>query len=244
MNASRRANVILLSLALPALIVLLMLGTWQVKRLQWKEALIARIEARINAEPQPLEAIDDLYRNGGDVDYRPVRFSGRFDHSRERHYLATWKGESGFQVHTPMALDAGDYIFVNRGFVPYDRKDPATREAGQLADEVTVEGLARTASDEKPSFIVPDNDPQKNIFYWKDLDAMASSAGLSAEQVREYYVDAGPQENEGGLPIGGVTRIDLPNSHLQYAITWYGLALALVGVLLVWFLRRDEETGE
>lgn len=109
---------------------------------------------------------------------------------------------------------------------------------------MTVEGLARTASDEKPSFIVPDNDPQKNIFYWKDLDAMASSAGLSAEQVREYYVDAGPQENEGGLPIGGVTRIDLPNSHLQYAITWYGLALALVGVLLVWFLRRDEETGE
>lgn len=57
-------------------------------------------------------------------------------------------------------------------------------------------------------------------------------------------MDAGPQENEGGLPIGGVTRIDLPNSHLQYAITWYGLALALVGVLLVWFLRRDEETGE
>ncbi|KFB10752.1 SURF1 family protein [Nitratireductor basaltis] len=243
MRASRRANLILLSLALPALVVLLMLGTWQVKRLQWKETLVARIEERINAEPQPLERLDDLYRNGGDIDYRPVTLSGRFDHSRERHYLATLRGESGFQVHTPMALDAGDYIFVNRGFVPYDRKDPATRESGQMAGDVTIEGLARTASTHKPSFIVPDNDPQKNIFYWKDIDAMASSAGLSTDQVRDYYVDAGPQENAGGLPIGGVTRINLPNNHLQYAITWYGLALALVGVLLVWFLRRDEETG-
>lgn len=239
-SPSRRSNWLLLALSLPTLILLLILGTWQVQRLQWKEALLDRINERVAAEPVPLEEIASAYAAGADIEYRPVTVSGRLMNDREQHYLATWQGQSGFFVHTPLALEDGRSIFVNRGFVPYDRKDPVSRPAGQMEDIVQIGGLARTAPEEKPSFIVPDNTPDKNVFYWKDLDAMAASAQLAPEDVYPFYVDADGTPNPGGLPVGGVTRIDLPNSHLQYAVTWYGLAFALVIVLAFWFLRRND----
>jgi len=121
-------------------------------------------------------------------------------------------------------------------------KDPATRAAGQLAGRVTVTGLARNPLPGKPSFIVPDNDPGSNVFFWKDIGAMAGSAGLPAGAVvLPFFVDAGAAENPGGWPVGGVTRLDLPNSHLQYAVTWYGLAAALAIVLALFLRRRGRD---
>ncbi|WP_295814633.1 SURF1 family protein [uncultured Nitratireductor sp.] len=226
-------------LSLAVLACLLALGTWQVKRLQWKEALIAQIETRINAEPVDLTTIERAYAETGDVEYRPVQVQGAFRHAGERHYFATWQGQSGYFVHTPLRLADGRFIFVNRGFVPFDRKEAETRGEGQVVGGVRVQGLARNGIDEKPSFIVPDNDIEKNIFYWKDLNTMVHTAGLpEAARVLPFYVDADDAPNPGGLPVGGVTRIDLPNSHLQYAITWYGLAVALCGVLIVWWRRN------
>jgi surfeit locus 1 family protein len=168
---------------------------------------------------------------------------GTFENSGERHFLATWQGQSGFNVYTPLRLEDGRYVFVNRGFVPYDRKDPATRQAGELQGEVKVTGLARTAPAEKPSFIVPDNTPGQNIFYWKDLDAMVATAGLPKDAgIVPFYIDAGDTPNPGALPVGGVTIIDLPNNHLQYALTWYGLAAVLLVVMVARLrLRRREE---
>ncbi|WP_309083656.1 SURF1 family protein [Chelativorans sp.] len=231
-------NLVLLALSILVLAVLLALGTWQVQRLKWKEALLARIDERIASEPQPLEEIAIRYSEGEDIDYWPVTLAGTFQHDRERHYLATWQGQSGFFVHTPLRLADGEIIFVNRGFVPYDRKDPATRPEGQNSSPVEITGLARMAPEEKPSFLVPDNDLAKNIFYWKDLRAMASSVGLGSVPIYPFYVDANDAPNPGGLPVGGVTLINLPNNHLQYAVTWYGLAFALVCVLIVWFRQK------
>ncbi|WP_265515800.1 SURF1 family protein [Nitratireductor luteus] len=241
--ASRRSTWLLLAVSIPTLILLLILGTWQVERLQWKEALLDRIAERVAAEPVPLADIAGAYEAGADIEYRPVTLSGRLMNDREQHYLATWQGQSGFFVHTPMALADGRSIFVNRGFVPYDRKDAETRAAGQTEGVVQIGGLARIAPEEKPSFLVPDNAPDQNIFYWKDLDAMVASARLTPEAVYPFYVDADEAPNPGGLPVGGVTRIDLPNSHLQYAVTWYGLAFALVIVLGFWFLRRNDHNA-
>ena len=87
-----------------ALAILLSLGTWQVERLFWKEALIAELESRIHATPKPLADIEALAASGGDVDYRPMTVTGRFDNSRERHFLATWRGNSGFYIYTPLTL--------------------------------------------------------------------------------------------------------------------------------------------
>jgi len=227
-----------LVLGLAAFVVLIGLGTWQVQRLHWKEALLATIDQRIHSAPLPLADIEKKFAENGDVDYWPVTVSGQFMHEGERHFFATHEGESGFYVYTPLMLADGRVVFVNRGFVPYDLKDAAKRPAGQVAGEVTVTGLARNPLPEKPSSMVPDNDPAKNIFYWKDRDAMAASAGLPAgTSLVPFFVDADKTPNPGGLPVGGVTMIDLPNSHLQYAVTWYGLAAALAGVLGVWLLR-------
>ncbi len=224
---------------LAALVILLSLGTWQVERLHWKEGLLADIAERRAAAPVAISDIEAIQKSGGDIEYRRVSVTGTFDHAGERHFFATFSGQTGFYVYTPMTLADGRILFVNRGFVPYEMKDPKTRAAGEVAGQQTVTGYARVRLGEKPSSIVPDNDLAKNIFYWKDLDAMASTAGLDAGKVLQFFVDADASvANPGGLPKGGVTQFDLPNSHLQYAVTWYGLAAALVAVVIGMVFRR------
>ncbi|MGB8819030.1 MAG: SURF1 family protein [Rhizobiaceae bacterium] len=221
--------------ALAVFAALMALGTWQVRRLAWKEALIATIEARIHQPPRPFET---WYKTEPGTDYWPVTVSGTFRHQSERHFFATHQGASGYYVYTPLETAPNAFLFVNRGFVPFDRKDPATRNEGQTAGQVTIEGFARPVLTEKPSTQVPDNDPSKNIFYWKDLAAMKSSAGLpQGATVIDAFVDADAAATpQSGLPQGGVTIVNLPNNHLQYAVTWYGLAAALTAIwgVLAW----------
>jgi surfeit locus 1 family protein len=221
-----------------ALAVLLALGTWQVQRLIWKEDLLSAIEQRSQAEPVGLAEIEAALEASEPIEYRTAFATGRFVNSGEQHFFATFNGQSGFYVYTPLELADGRYLFVNRGFVPYDLKEPETRPESLLEGEQRITGLARARLAQKPSFVVPDNDEEGNIFYWKDLDRMAANAGLPAGKVLPFFLDADATPVPGGLPRGGVTVIDLPNNHLQYAITWYGLALALVAVSLFAWLRR------
>lgn len=239
--SSRRFPWLAIIFGVPALAILLALGTWQVQRLQWKEALIATIDQRTHAAPLPLAGIEAKFATEGDIDYWPVTTSGHFLHEGERHFFATHDGQSGFYVYTPLRLADERIVFVNRGFVSYDLKDASRRMAGEIAGDVTVTGLARNPLAGKPSSMLPDNDPAGNIFYWKDIAAMSASAGLPAgATVLPFFIDAGKAPNPGGWPVGGVTIIDLPNSHLQYAVTWYGLAAALAGVLGVWLWRQRQ----
>lgn len=239
-----RPGLLVSALALGALLVLLALGTWQVERLAWKEGLIATIAARVAAAPVPLDEIVAIDREGGDIEYRPVTVTGRFLHEREQFFFATHEGRSGFFVYTPLERADGSLVFVNRGFVDMDLKDPARRPEGQVGGEVTLTGLARDRLTEKPSSLVPDNDPAQNIYYWKDIDAMADNAGLDRARLVDVFVDADAAANPGGYPVGGVTIVDMPNNHLQYAITWYGLAAALVGVFLFRFFGRQAPSDE
>lgn len=235
----RIATLVLLAISFTVLIAL---GTWQVHRLQWKEELLSDIAERRAMPPIGIDKIGAVLASGDDVDYRPVNVTGTFDHAHEQFFFATHDGEPGYYVYTPLKLSGGEFIFVNRGFVPYDKKDPATRTAGQVAGEVTVAGLARSRLDAKPSMMVPDNDPAKNIFYWKDLDGMAAHAGFPKGRVLQFFIDANDAPNPGGLPIGGVTQFDFPNNHLQYALTWYGLAAALAIVIVI-YGYRGRRTG-
>jgi surfeit locus 1 family protein len=222
--------------------ILISLGTWQVERLFWKESLLAEIEARTHAKPVPLADVEAIWATRGDVDYRTVTVTGRLLNDRERHYFATHDGMSGFYIYTPLLLDDGRAVFINRGFVPYDRKNSATRPAGQIEGRVTITGLARNPLADKPSSVVPNNDLVRNVYYWKDLPVMAGQSGIADDKLIPFFIDADKTLNPGGLPIGGVTIIDLPNSHLQYAITWYGLALTLLAVAGVSLWQRYHPT--
>ena len=223
--------------------ILIVLGTWQVERLHWKEGLLAEIEARTHVTPASLAETEKVWSAQNDVDYRPVTVAGRLLNDRERHYFATYEGFSGFYIYTPLLLDDGRSVFINRGFVPYDKKNSVTRPEGEIERPVTITGLARNPLASKPSSIVPDNDLVTNTYYWKDLPAMARQSGIAEDKLVPFFIDADKTANPGGLPIGGVTIIDLPNSHLQYAVTWYGLAATLVAIMGISFWRRYKLTA-
>ncbi len=230
--------------ALPALAVLIALGTWQVQRLAWKEGLLANIEARLSAEPVAIDELISDVSNGAilqaELDYLPVSATGTFLHDGEQHFFATHKGISGYYLYTPFALvePQGTTVFVNRGFVPFDLKDPTDRPQTLNEGQVVITGLARQRLNEKPSWAVPENDLEANIYYWKDLDAMGTQVGL-IDTIAPFFIDEGSPRSPGNLgdwPVSGVTLINLPNNHLQYAVTWYGLALTLIGVV-AFFIR-------
>ncbi len=219
-------------ITVPSLIVLLALGTWQVQRLHWKEGLIAARQSALAAAPVPLPATLD---DPAAFAFRRVTVRGRFRHRDEIHLIATsLEGEGGYQVVTPLErADGGGIVLVNRGWVPYERKHPESRAEGQLAGEVTIEGIATLPGSK--GFFVPDNDDDANVWFWRDLPGMARHLGL---EVQPLFVEAGPAPNPGGYPRGGQSRVELRNDHLSYAITWYALAAALAAVYLIYHWRR------
>ncbi len=234
----RASTALLVACIAAGFAVLAGLGTWQVQRLAWKEALIERVDTRIAGPPRPLREIERLWGETGDVDYWPVEVAGEFDHDAEIYSYLTWKGEPGWNVITPLRLDDGRAVLVNRGFVPDDQIDPQTRPGSQPAGPHTVTGLARNPLLAKPNAFLPDADLAAGKFYWRDFTAMTRAAGLEPASTLSFMVDAGPGEAGDGLPVGGTTLIAFSNNHLQYAVTWYGLALALAGVGIAFMWSR------
>jgi len=218
----------------PTLILLLGLGTWQVQRLHWKEGLIAQRDAMVGAPPiAPPATLAEAERN----EFRHVTVDGVLLNDREIFLAATSEeGESGYQVLTPLREASGQVIFVNRGFIPLELKDRGRRAAGEPTGTVHIVGLLRVPPAKKPTFFLPDNRPDLNLWFWIDLPAMGRAAGVP--EAAPFYIDADAAPNPGGWPKGGVTRLELPNNHLQYAITWYSLAVALA-VIYVLYHRRE-----
>ena len=143
------------------------------------------------------------------------------------------RGNLGYHIYTPLSREDGGVVLVNRGWVPSDNKDPATRADGQVAGSVVVDGIARKGWGQ--ASFVPDNDPVKNVWFFADLPAIAKTMNIDPPTV---YVAAGAAPNPGGYPLGGQTRGTLRNNHLAYAITWYGLAVALVAIYILWHRSR------
>ena len=227
-----RSTAIIVVCMIAGLTVLCALGTWQVKRLFWKEELIARVNARIALAPMPLDEFLERQMLEDNWPYSPVIAIGIFDHTKEVYFYATdKKGAAGWNVHTPMRLANGKLLIVNRGFVPFSFKNPDERLDGQVQGKQTVTGLVRVPLEAKPNSFIPDNALDKREFYWRSLPQMASlMAESEAEEFVPFFMDANDAANPGAWPRGGTTILSFPNNHLQYAVTWYGLALTLLGV--------------
>jgi surfeit locus 1 family protein len=218
---------------LPGLALLVGLGIWQIQRLHEKEALIASVEAGMKAPAAPLA--DVIARDGpGNAEWHHVRVMGRFLHDKEVYIFAQGPlGASGVQVVTPFVEDSGETILVNRGFVPEALRKPEARSGGQIDGETALTGVLRLS--QQGGLFTPAADVKSRMWFVKDVPGMATAMGVS---VPPYIVEADATPNPGGWPLGGQTVVDFPNSHLQYAITWFGLALALTGVYLVYHAHQ------
>lgn len=226
-----------------ALVVLLALGFWQVQRLHWKNALIANVNERIKDEPVTLDLVLVQLQEGAAVEYRPVTLSGVFFHEGERHYYATHNGKVGWYIFTPLIRADGSIVMVNRGFVPHALKDPAKRGEDQTEGTVALEGLVRLPPTEKPNMFMPDNEPEANSFYWRDLSQMIESSGVpDSGAAVPLFVDLRGTDKAADYPVAGTTRISFPNNHLQYAGTWFGLAFVLVCVFVVFARQRTRKS--
>ena len=236
---SRITIFILGTLVFFAIAALLSLGTWQVERLSWKLDLIKRVDARVHAEPVTPPAMPEWNAvNPQDDEYRHVRVSGVFLNKLETLVYASTALGPGAWVMTPLKLSDGTTIIINRGFVPTDKRDALSRAAGNTEGETTVTGLLRMT--EPKGSLLQSNVPAENRWYSRDVAAMASMHSLG--QTAPYFIDADATPNPGGLPVGGLTVVKFPNSHLVYAITWYALAAMLVGAMII-VVRRERRTN-
>jgi len=163
-----------------------------------------------------------------EIDFRPVSAAGTFLHGHEqyltpRHYeVSSGKREMGAHVITPFLRTSGEVVLVNRGWVPEAKRDPQTRPEGQIQGEVTINGIAHVPRSTKPSMFTPNNNPEKNTWYW--LDAVTMGRLFNAKPI---VIDVLKGDNGVKLPIGGQTNIKLRNEHLNYAVTWFTLSVCL-----------------
>jgi len=203
------------------------LGTWQLERLQWKLALIATVNGHMAAPPVSLDQI--VAMKPDDAQYRRVTLSGRFDHAKEAFIFTTdASGAAVYHVLTPFRTGQGKVLMVDRGEVPKEQLDPASRTEGNPMGEVQVTGVWRAP--DAPGAFTPPPDIAHRIWYARDLASIAAADHLTLAAPVVIEADATP--NPGGWPKGGQTVVSFRNQHLSYAVTWFGLAIVLLGV---WF---------
>ncbi len=208
------------------------LGVWQLQRLQWKLALIDRVNRNLTAPPVDL---DDILALGKDAEYRRVTLHGRFDNAKETYiYGIGLQGAPVFHVVTPLRTDDGREFLVDRGVVPRDLKDPATRPEGIVAGETAITGVWRWG--EAPGAFTPPPEPARRIWFVRDVAAIARADGLHLAAPALIEADATP--NPGGWPKGGQTVVTFRNEHLQYAITWFLMAAGLLGVYIAYHVSK------
>jgi surfeit locus 1 family protein len=210
---------VLLALALLAFAGFMALGVWQVHRLAWKEDLIARVDARVHANAQAAPGHRQWASITREADeYRRVFVQGRFDFSHEVLVHASTALGSGYWVITPLRTDAGDWVLVNRGFIPPEMRDSVSHGD---ANASTV-GLLRV-TEPKGSFLQT-NDPSQDRWYSRDVAAIAAHDHLAS--AAPYFIDeqAATRADESAWPRPGLTVVQFPNNHLVYALTWFALA--------------------
>jgi len=212
--------------------VLTGLGVWQVERLHWKLGLIAQANRNFVLPPVSLDA---ALKMGREADYRHVALNGRFEHAKEAYvYAVAPDGDAVYHVVTPFVTDGGRVMLVDRGLVPVALRDPAKRKAGQIAGEQHVVGVWRMAG--APGLFTPQPDLKQRVWFSRDVKAIAA-----ADRVRlaaPAIVEANAAPNPGGWPKGGQTVVTFRNEHLQYAITWFGLAAALIGIYIAFHISK------
>lgn len=219
---------------LVALVAFLALGLWQVQRMQWKHALIARVEARVHAAPVAVPEDARLIGEGAsDLNYLRVRISGIYLAEATSLVRAATNLGTGYWTMTPIRTAEGRQVWINRGFVPAGTKR-AQAAATSPAGQVVVIGLLRPT--EPGGSILQSNQPGADRWYSRDVKALAMARGIGP--VAPAFVDAQVEQSapvQGLRPVPGLTQIHFPDSHLSYALTWFAMAaMSAMALIFVW----------
>lgn len=227
------ASLVLLMMLLALLFAgFVALGSWQVHRRAWKLDLIERVEQRVHAAPEPAPGRDAWAGIGAEDEYRHVQLDGEYLRDRDVFVQAVTERGPGFWLLTPLQVRNGFVALINRGFVEKQQGG-----APPPVGEVRVAGLLRL-SEPKGGFL-RHNDPAAKRWFSRDVAAIAAASNLPAEDVAPYFIDADAGAARDTGPIGGMTVVRFHNSHLVYAITWYGLAaMSAFGAVLLLRSRR------
>jgi surfeit locus 1 family protein len=218
---------------LPLFIGCIALAVWQLERLQWKLALIAKVNQNLRAAPIPGEKA--LAIGTAAAQYRRVRLRGTFDNSKESYVFTTaGEGIPAFHVLTPFTLADGRVLLVDRGMVPEKLRDPNTRTAGELKGEQYINGVWRIP--DASGWFTPAPNVLKRIWYARDVESIATADRIRLAAPVIIEADATP--NPGGWPKGGQTVVTFRNEHLEYAITWFGLAAVVLGGWIAFHISR------
>jgi surfeit locus 1 family protein len=217
-----------------AMIVLLGLGVWQVKRLSEKEAMIAALDGRVAAAAISLAEALQRHDKGEDVEFLKVTVSGRLNSAEERYKIATNRGGAAWEVLTPMLTDQNEFLLLDRGLVPENYASAAPgQEAGAVNNLTAIIRLHHQGQ----GYFDPENDPVSNRWYWWDIPAMLASVTVPADAtVAPFILQRLPQAGDGALPEVPLPKANLRNNHLGYAITWFGLALVTLAMAFAYVL--------
>lgn len=224
--------------ALAALAVLVSLGVWQLQRLAWKTALLDEIAARAGSEPVTADELAARIAAGEGWRYQPVRLRGVYQHEHEARMPSATPAGSGWRLATPLRLDGGgQVVFIDRGLAParaLETDGGVERPRG----EVELVGLARPFARHAP--FTPPPDIEARIVYDLEYGALAQVAGLEPGAAAAFMVSLTPgaSADAGAWPRAAPPSIDdISNRHLEYALTWFGLAGALIAVYIAFHLR-------
>jgi surfeit locus 1 family protein len=230
------------------LLVLLGLGSWQVKRLFWKQALLAQIAQAEAAKPMPLAQAE---AHGTLSPFMKISATGTFLPDETALYGAEVRDVArnpdmggpdmggpamGAQLIEPMREVNGELILVDRGWVPLSRAKPLDQPTGGVpGGVVTVSGYIRLG-DTQHWFSATDDPPARQFF---TLDPRAIGAAIGQPNIRPFVLVAlgaggGADAIVQHWPDPARHLPRPPNNHLSYAITWYGLAVALLAIFLIW----------
>ena len=227
------------------------LGSWQLLRLQWKLDLIDKRAASLTGNPVTINDIEAGMEHGYDVDFLRVRLNGNYRHEASRYIYRARGKRPGYQLITPFIDKSGFIVFVDRGFLDQRmREAPIVTDTRKPEGELTITGITRNRASDRNMFS-PDADTKQGIWYWYDLVGISASM---PDNLLEGYEGPAPitsalfvQLERGGEPGTGKwpdpedLKVELPNNHLQYAVTWYALALVLVVMSWLFIRKRRQE---
>lgn len=239
--------------ALIGILLLVGLGSWQVLRLQWKLDLIEKRSSSLTGNPVTIYDIEAGMEHGYDVDFLRVRLNGEYRHDASRYVYRARGKRPGFQVITPFIDKSGFIVFVDRGFIDQRMlKVPIAGDTRKPEGELTITGVTRNRASDRNMFS-PEADTERGVWYWYDLVGISASMPgnlLDGYQGPEPITSAmfvqlepGGESGAGTWPAPEDLKVELPNNHLQYAFTWYALALVLAVMSWLFIRKRRRENG-